>query len=178
MGSETPPMTLTAYAERRGVSKMAVSRACKVGILAECVVRGPTGKVIGISDPELADREWAANSDYSIATQHAPKAPLAPREDDGDPTAYDGTVSGAAARQKYWQAKLAELKFRQESAELVPAKDVSARLVAVFTQCKTRLLGIPSRARQALPHLTVADVAALENLVREALEDLAAEGSK
>jgi phage terminase Nu1 subunit (DNA packaging protein) len=46
------------------------------------------------------------------------------------------------------------------------------RLVSVFTACKTRLLAIPSRARQALPHLVAADLGVLEALIREALEDL------
>ncbi|CAM3200322.1 hypothetical protein G4177_03105 [Corallococcus sp. ZKHCc1 1396] len=73
----------------------------------------------------------------------------------------------------YWQARQAELDYRQEAGELVPARDVRSKLEDVFRTCRTHLLGVPSSARQALPHLTASDVGTLENLVREALEELA-----
>jgi hypothetical protein len=40
-------------------------------------------------------------------------------------------------------------------------------------QARTTLLGLPTRARQRLPHLGAADLVVLEGLVREVLEELA-----
>ena len=46
---------------------------------------------------------------------------------------------------------------------------------AKITNAKTKLQGIPSRARQRIPHLTTTDVAELEDLIREVLEDIASD---
>lgn len=158
-------VTLTAYAKRRGVSVMTISRACKKGRLRECVVRDASGKAIGISDPELADREWEKNSDYTDAPQRAPKT--------SSPAGEEVSMSDAAAREKHWKALLAETKYKREAGELVPAAEVEERVRDDYAQVRTKLLGIPSRARQSLPHLTVGDLAVIESLVRESLEELA-----
>lgn len=179
------PMSCAAYAKRRGVTAMAVSAAIRKGRLKESVRRNRAG-VPKITDPELADREWDANTDLTRAPTYvkeragkrdAAPAPQnrggrPPAKDDGDKTP---SLSDAAAAEKHWRAKLAELQYREKAGELVEVKEVAAKLVDVFTQCKTKLLGIPSRARQQLPHLTAADVGTLEELVREALEELAGE---
>lgn len=182
------PMSCRAYAKRRGVSAMAVSEAIKNGRLVKSVVRNEFGQP-KIADADLADREWEANTDSSKRANAAggvdPRGatlggiPIEQPEDD-EPTPPKRevdesgveTVASATQRLKAAQADLAELKFAEAAGELVPARDVEARMVSVFTSCKTRLLAIPSRARQALPHLSNADVTAIEALVREALEEL------
>lgn len=186
------PITLTAYAARRGVTKMAVSRAVARGILRDSVVRDARG-VPAIADPELADREWAQNTDYTKAPQRAPGAAPAPAlppppapepEDEPEPSPPragptpapkpgEESLANAAARQKHWAAELAQLKFREAAGELVPAADVERRLVNVFAASKTHLLAIPSRLQQALPHLTASDLEVLDGILREALVELA-----
>jgi hypothetical protein len=158
---------------------MAVSRAAARGRLPTSVVRDATGRAVGISDPDLADREWAANTDYTDAPQRAPAVapkptPAAQPEPD-EPPAGPGEVdlSRAAALAKHWDAQLKELKFREAAKELIPARDVEQKLVDVFSACKVRLLEIPTRAKQALPHLSITDLEALETIVRDALEELA-----
>jgi phage terminase Nu1 subunit (DNA packaging protein) len=151
------------------VSHVAVQRAIKAGRLSQSVVNGR------IVDPDLADREWESTTDLSKAPGYVRERAdqRAEQEPDVVMSAHEGmSLSEASAVEKIWKAKAAELKFRQEARELVPAKEVENRLTAVFHTCKTRLLGVPSRAKQSLPHLTVADIAALEALVREALEEL------
>src|SRR5690348_9655124 len=54
-------MTLTAYATRRGVSPKAVSKAVAAGRLSASVTRDQHGAP-KIGDPDLADREWEANT--------------------------------------------------------------------------------------------------------------------
>jgi hypothetical protein len=183
-------LSLRAYARHRadlglpGSSLQAVQRARDKGR----ITLEPDGTV----DPERADREWTLNTDLTdapgaVVEAHAQAAPAAaagmasrarrssseaPPEDDGIP-ALGKTLPENNAVKAYWQAKTAELEFKQAAGELVPAAGVRAELESVFRSTKTKLLGIPSRARQLLPGLSVADVGILENLVREACKDLA-----
>lgn len=134
----------------------AVSKAIQDGRLRASVGEDIAGRPT-ILDPEVADAEWTANTDTT-------RSPAPSTED------------APAIAEKYWRARLAELTYRQKSGELVEASEVARHLVDVFTACRTRLLGIPSRARQQLPHLSKADVATIEGMVREALEGLSKEG--
>lgn len=165
-------MTQAAFARLIGVHKVEVNRAIKGGRLKDCLKPGLNG-VMQIADVELAKREWVENGDYTDAPQRRPipnESPAMPEEheDDGTPT-----LQNAAARAKHWEAETKELEYRKKAGELVRASDIEARLADVFTHCKTRLLAIPSRAKQELPQLTLKDLEVLEGLIREALEDLA-----
>lgn len=189
-------MSVRAYAARRkaqglpGGSHVAVLNAIKGGRLKDSV---RAGKIV---DADLADREWAANTNYAEAplavreagvARDAPgrAAPeldvvdvLGPEPPEGEGAADAGVMSmkEAARLRLVWQAKREELKFKQEARELVPVRDVDAKLQDVFRVCRTKLLGIPSRARQQMPELTPVQVGLLEGLIREALEALAAGG--
>ena len=82
-------------------------------------------------------------------------------------------LADARARLDLAKALLAELDLAERRRELLPARDVEARLADAFANCKTKILGVPSRARQMDPALTHAQLALFEKLLREALEDLA-----
>jgi hypothetical protein len=171
-------MSLRAFAESRGLAPMSVSRAVKKGRLPKSAVIGPDGKCMGIRDPDLADRELAANSDYTRAPGEAGRrasaaagAPPSAGADDDDPM----TLMKASARAKLAQAQLAETKLAQIRAELLPAAEVKGKLEQVFRTCRTKLLGVPSRAATAL-ELTAVQAGKLEEIVREALDDLADAG--
>lgn len=183
-------ITQAAYAKRRGVSAMAVSKAISTGRLRESVILiDGTAK---IRDPDLADREWARNTDVSQAPTYvqereaaraaaAATSPFAAHSlvvsagparppEESDP---GSELSRAGAAVKLWDARMRELKYREAAGELVPAASVRAQLAKVFGACKTKLLGIPSQAKQALPHLSIADLEKLGEIVRESLEGLA-----
>lgn len=70
------------------------------------------------------------------------------------------------------QADRAELQNRALRGELVPAAEVEAEWAAIATALRARLLAMPARVHQRLPHLTVAEVAALDREVRDALTEL------
>jgi phage terminase Nu1 subunit (DNA packaging protein) len=76
--------------------------------------------------------------------------------------------------EKYWRSRLAELEFQSKTGELVAARAVEARVVNLFGLCRTKLLGVPTKARSAMPELTHAQIATLDDLIRQALQDLAA----
>lgn len=182
-----PLFSLRAYARHRNVSATAVHRAIESGRLSQCVVRDAGGKFRGITDLELADREWAASTDLTKAptsvveraeesTTSAP--PPAPGEDAALEQLGAGDVTdpdrlSPLMRQKYWQAKTAELEYKKRIGELVDAKEVEARMVDEYSRCRTKLLGIARKAKAEMPELNHAQVLKIDNLVREALEGLA-----
>lgn len=132
-------------------------------------------------DAERADREWAANTDLT-------KAPASVVAISGPPVV--GVVSPpltaenegvmplteANAAKATWQARTAKLEYLKAAGELVEAKTIRQAVEGMIQRAKTKLLAVPSRAKQTMPELTPIQVAKFEDLIRESLEDLAAGG--
>lgn len=127
-----------------------------------------------VAAPVEDPAEWlAAHEGETPAAE--PSIPP-PRPEPEDPSAHDGMELFEANRiEKIWKARLAELKFKEAAAELVPAVDVRRKLTERLAGLRTALLGIPSQVKQAIPALTTVEVAKVEALVVEALQDLVAE---
>ena len=75
------------------------------------------------------------------------------------------------------QADRAALANAQTRGELVPAAAVEAEWAAIATALRARLLALPSRVNQHLPHLTAAEVAMVDREVRDALTELGGTGA-
>lgn len=80
------------------------------------------------------------------------------------------------ARTEHLKAELLELDRQQKEGLLVKAADVEHEWVEVITRARTKLLGIPTKAKQRIPDLDTDAIGVLDDIVREALEDLAVEG--
>lgn len=200
------PLTLTAYAKRRGVSVKSVSRAIAAGRLVASVGRDHLGRPT-IVDTDLADREWDAN------TQRRSDPPVVASERQGTPARQSGDGSPgepvvragsnpapdtaprapvddlppgvlplntsrairahALARRDTAHANLAELELARERGRLVDADAARADVEQAYSLVKTRLLRVPSDLAQRLPHLAAEVVPVLEELQRQALEELA-----
>lgn len=190
-------MSLTAYARRRGVSAKAVSKAHAAGRLRASVVM--VNGQPKIADPELADKEWEANTrpriDHpppavSAAPSKRPRPSAEPVTDrDGEPAAsgelprgvprYD--VSRAIrehheARRSGALADVAEIERDQVADRVVPVEEVRAFITDKFTLVKTKLLGVPSRVAQRLPELAKEVEPVVDELIREVLVELADDG--
>jgi phage terminase Nu1 subunit (DNA packaging protein) len=150
-------VSLSAYAKRRGVSPNAVTKAIQSGRLRESVAMKGARQVI--VDVELADREWAANTQSSVRTLRA----IAGMSD----------IGVSRARFEAARAELAELDLAERKGELVKASDVADKFIEVVGSAKTKLLGLAVRVKQRLPHIAAEDVQVIDDLVREALEGLA-----
>lgn len=174
------PLSIRAYARHRQVSAPSVLRAIRAGRLKASLVVDAKGNS-KIADVALADREWTANTDLSRApgsVKERADTPKVLRPTTVTPptvTAPAGvsSLTEASAREKHWKAKQAELDYLQAAGELVEVAPIAQRLTDLITQCKTKLLSVPSKAKHALPHLTRADVRVIDDLIRQALEDLA-----
>lgn len=190
-------MSLRAYARRRGTSAPSVLRAIKRGRLKASLVY--IDGVAQIADPDLADREWSTNTDHSRAPGYvkerdaaasgvqtsappsqASPAPGAPPVDTPEPPPGEGedsrdlSLSAASAEEKRWRAKLAELEYRRKSEELVSAKEVADEWSNACTLIRTKILSVPSKCKQVMPELTHVQVAGIDDLLREVLQELAA----
>ena len=77
------------------------------------------------------------------------------------------------ARSEFERANLLELERRLKEGQLVERKKVEATWAAMVTAAKTKLLAVPSRAKQRIPHLSLEEIELITGIVREALEDLA-----
>lgn len=151
------PLTLTAYAKRRGVSVKAVSKAIADGRLRDSVTR--VGRAPKIADAALADREWDANT--------------APRVENTGKATQSPLLLQARVRREQAAADLAELELAQRRGDLISIADARRDVIEKFTIVKTRILAVPSRLAQRFPHVASFVMPALDELLRESLEALA-----
>ena len=77
------------------------------------------------------------------------------------------------ARTEHLKAELLELDRQQKEGLLVKAEDIALEWSEIITRARTKLLGIPTKAKQRIPDLDTDAIGVLDDIVREALEDLA-----
>lgn len=77
------------------------------------------------------------------------------------------------ARKMFEQANLLELERKQKEGLLLPADQVKKVWDNSVTIARTKLLAVPTRLRQRIPHLTLEEIAIAEELIRESLQELA-----
>ena len=82
------------------------------------------------------------------------------------------------ARTEHLKAELLEIDRQQKEGKLVPAEEVEAKWIEIVTLARGKMLGIPSKAKQRIPDLDAAAMKALEDIVRETLEDLSGESEE
>jgi hypothetical protein len=102
------------------------------------------------------------------AAKQAP--PAQPRELPVDLPAYNDS----RARTEYEKANLLELDRKTKEGLLLRREDVELAWGQAVNITRTRLLGVPSTAKQRIPHLEIEEVELLTTLIREALDELAA----
>jgi phage terminase Nu1 subunit (DNA packaging protein) len=159
----TEPLSLRAFARSQGVSLPAVQRAIKAGRLTVASVgEDARGRPV-ILDAETAAAEWAAHTRVRVDSR---------KGNGGD---APSRLAEATLRERNARGDLFELEYARKKRLVVPAKEVDLRWSGLVVAARTKLLGLPSRAKGRLPHLTVADLGVLEALIREALEELTTE---
>lgn len=72
-----------------------------------------------------------------------------------------------------YKARQAKLDYEERVGKLVNAADIEKLVVTMIRDAVSKLRGVPTNAKMALPHMTVRDVEQLENMIDEALEGLA-----
>ena len=159
------------YAKHRGCTVEAVSKAVKTGRIS--CQREANGKYAKI-DPEVADREWAQNSEgvrpnYGIPSSEAPPGP----KDDEKKT----SIQNQALVLKAYQARLAKLEFEEKSGKLHDVDECKQDAFKAARATRDAMLGIPDRLSAELAGETdqFKIRQRLETEIRQALENLATE---
>jgi hypothetical protein len=106
------------------------------------------------------------------ATPAPPRRPPAQLPSDAPENLPDYTIS--RARSEYEKANLLELQRKTQEGLLLRREDVELAWGQAVNITRTRLLGVPSTAKQRIPHLEIEEVELLTTLIREALDELAA----
>lgn len=185
-----PLLTRAEAARALGVSNEAVYAAVKEGRLSTVVAADGRIKV----NSETMRAEWSRNTQRRIGVGPKPagpgtsSAPLRSREDrmrspDSTPRLSRTRESipdydESRARTEHLKAELLELERQQKEGLLVPAAEVESRWVEIVTLARTKILGIPTKAKQRIPDLDTDAIGLLEDIVRETLEDLSGHAAK
>lgn len=84
------------------------------------------------------------------------------------------SYNDSRARSEFEKANILEMDRKAKANTLLPREDVEQAWDAAVNITRTVMLGVPSKAKQRIPHLTPDEVAVLMDLIREALSGLAA----
>ena len=72
------------------------------------------------------------------------------------------------------QLPVTSLEFlKAKEKDLVPMTEVQTTWENIVTTARTKLLGVPTKAKQRIPDLDTNAMAHLDDIIREALEELA-----
>lgn len=195
-------MTLREFGRSVDKTGEAVRKAIATGkIPADCVgtrklKTGPGRLVPVIINPKKAARCWGQNVDpnqvrdkqvmsETRAAAHAkargetpkPRTAVPDQPDDELDELVDGervpSITVSKAVTEHFKAKTARLEFEEKSGALVSGEQIRNRYVSNIKAAQSKLRGVPSKAKSKIPTLTVRDIEVLEDLIDEALRDLA-----
>lgn len=159
-------MSVVAFARRVGVDEKTIRMAIRTGRLERSIGRNAKGTPY-IADAVLAEQEWRENRDPS-------RERGAQSADASSSNGASGiTIADERKRLIRAQARRAEIENDKRAGDLVPARQVELRWTGLVVEASVAARGLPTRAKQRIPHLSVADVLVLTQLVDEMLEGLA-----
>ncbi len=168
-------VTPNHYAKHRQVTLQAVLAAIKSGRLVKSVTKKPSGRYL--VDVELADKEWAANTDnLTGAAAHVSKRKPEPEKPVELVSVEAGEMTYAEARAQHerFKSRLAQLELEQREGKLVEADAVQREAFKAARQVRDALLNLPDRVAGVLAAETnqfkVHQLLTKE--IRRALEDL------
>ena len=159
-----------------GVTKEAVYQAIKRGRITTY----PDKKGTPMLDADTLVKDWNKNTQRPVSVK-APDKPLAQRKPEprmSRTKEYIPDYDESRARTEHLKAELLEIDRQQKQGKLVPTAEVEAKWLEIITMARGKMLGIPSKAKQRIPDLDTAAMKALEDIVRETLEDLSGDAEE
>ena len=160
-------------AEKMGITIQAVYMAIKQGRLT--AMEDSQGNIVINSDTMVA--EMKKNGQYRRMKNNAvlPTTSTQPKKRRNSST-KDAIpeYEESKARTEHLKAELLELERKQKEDSLVSMQEVQLKWTEIITTARTKLLGISSKAKQRLPDLDTNAVSCIDDIVREALEELSA----
>lgn len=176
-------LSFRQYAKQRGVSPEAVSKAVRQGRISTQLDEKGQRKI----NPEVADREWAENTDHAMRKRQGEGSLKAGRST-SEPPAPEGEAPQAApalgpaslaqsnAIKAAYEARIKKLEYEEKSGKLIDANKVKLDAFKVGRVVRDNLLNIPNDIAGKLAAetdkkkihimLTEAITVALEEIVR------------
>lgn len=148
-----------------GVREYARHRGCAQSTVQTAVSSGRIRKVGGKIDSAQADADWEANTDPLVGNRSHSKT----NRTDENGRAY---IEEKAQRERLRRLR-AQLEYDREVGLLAPIAEIEEMVAGVISTSRAKILALPSKVKQHLPHLTNADVLTIDRLIRESLEELA-----
>ena len=163
-----PLITRKEAAEKMGVTIQAVYGAIKEGRLT--AMTDDKGKIVINSD--TLEKEWYSKSAFKRVRTTKDNNVVVHRSRLSKTDESIPEYEESKARTEHLKAELLELDRKVKEKELVPMEDVENKWCDIITNARTKLLGIPAKAKQRIPDLDANAVSCLDDIVREALEEL------
>lgn len=113
---------------------------------------------------------------HARARGEEPKPSTQPDHNPDVPELVDGVVPPVATSKAItavYEAKTAKLVFEEKAGKLVNAEAIKLKFFDMIKTAQTKLRGVPSKAKGTIPTLTIRDIEILEELIDEALLELA-----
>ena len=160
-------------AKLKGVSRSAVSQKKRAGILNDAI-EYVNGKPVLNKDEAL--RLWETNMVPNESQLSKPKPQERRGVEVGKIDKEDiPDFNTSRSKREAMMARLAEIDVEEREKVLVPSVDVESSWIQLVTIAKTKVLGIPTKAKQRIPDLDKNAMSLLDEIVRETLEDLSAQ---
>ena len=149
----TKKISAQAYAKHRGVSGEAVKKAIQQGRITATADK----KGLYHIDPLKADKEWDDNTRPNKAkkktAQEVEPEPTSPDELKIDPN-KKLTFSEARTLKENYSARLAKIKFEEESGRLIPAEQAKSDAFKLSRTVRNQILALPDRISAELASMT------------------------
>ena len=165
-----PLITRKEAAEKMGVTIQAVYGAIKEGRLT--AMTDDKGKIVINSD--TLEKEWYSKSAFKRVRTTKDNNVVVHKSRLSKTDESIPEYEESKARTEHLKAELLELDRKVKENELVAMEEVENKWCNIITNARNKLLGIPAKAKQRIPDLDTNAVACLDDIVREALEELSA----
>ena len=156
-------ITRKQAAEEMGVTIQAVYMAIKQGRLT--AIKDNQGKIVINSD--TMRNEWSKKSEPKLIKKIEHKTYKSSQSETEYPE-----YGESKARTEHLKAELLELERQEKEKSLVPVEEVNNTWQKIITNTRNKLLGVPSKAQQRLTDLDNSAVSCIDDIIREALEEL------
>ena len=164
-----PQISRKEAAEQLGVTLQSIYMSVKRGKLT--AMEDANGNILINSDTmrdELRRKSAGQRMDRIDAPVKKPKKVRNSITDESIPEYEESRT-----RTEHLKAELLELERKAKEKDLVPMSEVQTTWENIVATARTKLLGVPTKAKQRIPDLDTNAMAHLDDIIREALEELA-----
>lgn len=156
-----PALSLRAYARHRRNKQLPGGTLRAV---AEAVAGGRIDLTPGgaIADAAVADRTWEERTDSAKRAAAT-----------NGHTRGAGTLQEARRLEALERGRGLRLQNDLRAGELIEARVVERHMATLVLAAKNKIRGVPSRLKARIPHLSIAELAIVSELLDEALTELA-----